>query len=38
MFEVLGLMVIVSLDPREGRQHVESVKGKEIDNLYNVAT
>jgi hypothetical protein len=36
IFEVEDLKVTVSLDPTEGRRYVEPVKGKEIDNLYNM--
>jgi hypothetical protein len=36
IFEVENLKVTVSLDPTEGRRYVEPVKGKELDNLYNM--
>jgi hypothetical protein len=38
IFEVEDLKVTVSLDPTEGRRYVEPVKGKELDNLYNMTT
>jgi hypothetical protein len=36
IFEVEDLKVTASLDPTEGRRYVEPVKGKELDNLYNM--
>jgi hypothetical protein len=38
IFEVGDLRVNVSLDPIETRRYVEPVRGKELDNLYNVTT
>ena len=36
IFEVEYLKVTASLDPIEGRRYVELIKGKELDNLYNM--
>jgi hypothetical protein len=36
IIEVEDLKVNVSLDPTKGRIYVELVKGKELDNLYNM--
>jgi hypothetical protein len=36
IFEVEDLKVTAPLDPTEGRRYVEPVKGKELDNLYNM--
>jgi hypothetical protein len=36
IFEVEYLKVTVSLDPTEGRRYVEPIKGKDLDNLYNM--
>jgi hypothetical protein len=36
IFEVGNLRVTVPLDPTEGRQYVESSRGKELDNIYSM--
>ena len=36
IFKVAYLKVTAPLDPTEGRIYVELVKGKELDNLYNM--
>jgi hypothetical protein len=36
IFEVEDLKVTTLLDPIEGRRYLEPVKGKELDNLYNM--
>jgi hypothetical protein len=38
VFEVRDWKVIAPLDPIEGRRYVEPMKGKDLDNLYNVTT
>jgi hypothetical protein len=36
IFEVGEMKITTPLDPKEGRRYIESMKGDEIDNLYNM--
>jgi hypothetical protein len=38
IFEVGDLKVIVHLDTLEGKRYIESVRGNEMENLYNLTT
>jgi hypothetical protein len=36
IFKVGDLKVTTPLDPKEGRRYLESARGEDIDNLYNM--
>jgi hypothetical protein len=36
IFEFWDLKFVAPLDPSEGKRYIESTKGKDIDNLYNI--